>query len=156
LFLGKVLCILIVRCRDPNDKAQQLSLFGDLSVQVDCQGGDSVFHIIISDDNKKKGKKNGKRMEQKKEKKIDSFVRDLRDAQVRNVFINNLFPSRIMLNKTDIMITKCLAQEPRMNITNITKAISHTEKTIQRRLDRMKAYHLFEFTLIPNPCTIRG
>jgi hypothetical protein len=38
-----------------------------------------VFHIIISDDNKtKKGKKNGKRMEQKKEKKIDSFVRDLR------------------------------------------------------------------------------
>jgi hypothetical protein len=43
-----------------------------------------------------------------------------------------------------------------MNITNITKAISHTEKTIQRRLDRMKAYHLFEFTLIPNPCAIRG
>ncbi|MBV9178767.1 MAG: AsnC family transcriptional regulator [Nitrososphaeraceae archaeon] len=157
LFRGNVVCILIVRCRDPNDIAQQLSLFGDLSVQVDCLGGVSAFHIIISDDNKtKKEKRNGKRMEQEMEKKIDSFVRDLRDAQVRNVFINNLVPSRITLNETDIRIMKCLVQEPRMNITNIAKAISYSEKTIQRRLDRMKAHHLFEFTLVPNPCAIRG
>ncbi|MBV9667791.1 MAG: AsnC family transcriptional regulator, partial [Nitrososphaeraceae archaeon] len=104
----------------------------------------------------KKEKRNGKRMEQEMDKKIDSFVRDLRDAQVRNVFINNLVPSRITLNETDIRIMKCLVQEPRMNITNIAKAISYSEKTIQRRLDRMKAHHLFEFTLVPNPCAIRG
>lgn len=109
LFGGIILCILIVRCRDPDDIAQQLSLVGDLSVQINCLGGLSVFHMIMRDE---------------KKKKIDSFARGLKNAQIRNVFFSKLVPSNTTLNETDLRVTKCLIQAPRMNITDIAKTIS--------------------------------
>lgn len=135
--------ILIVRCRDPDDIAQQLNDLGDLSVQVICLGGVSVFHILVRDEKKMK-------------KKISSFARELKDAQVRNVFITSLVPSYTTLNQTDLRIIKCLLEEPRMSITDIARNISLSERTIQRRLDRMKTHHLIDFTLIPKPDAIRG
>jgi DNA-binding Lrp family transcriptional regulator len=136
-------CIVIVRCRDPNDIARQLNLLGDLSVQVDCLGGVSVFHMIMRDEKKKK-------------KIVDSLARSLKNAQIRNVFINKLVPSHTALNDTDLRIMKCLIREPRIKISDIAKTISLSERTIQRRLDRMKTCHLLDFTLVPNSAAIRG
>src|SRR5438093_5607922 len=91
-----------------------------------------------------------------KKKKLDSFARSLKNAQIRNVFLSKLIPSQTTLNETDLRIIKCLIQEPRMKIYDIAKTISLSERTIQRRLDRLKAHRILEFTLIPNPAAMRG
>src|SRR5206468_8719661 len=57
-------CILIVRCKDPDEIAQQLHFLGNLIVQVDCLGGVSVFNMTIRDE---------------KKKKLDSFARSLKN-----------------------------------------------------------------------------
>lgn len=151
LFCKIISYILIVRCKNPNDIAQQLGLLGDLYVRVDCLGGVSVFHIIVPN-----GHNTKKEKEKEKREQIDSIVKALKDAKVRNVFINNPVSSHFALNETDMKIMKCLIQKPRMNVRDISKAISLSEKTIQRRLDRMKTFHVFDFTLIPGPMAMRG
>jgi Lrp/AsnC family transcriptional regulator for asnA, asnC and gidA len=134
-------CIVIVRCRNPEEINQQLNLLGDVFMQIDCLGGISAFHMIIKN---------------KSDKKIRAFAKTLKGAQVRNKFTTKLISPRITFNQADLNIIKCLIVEPRIKIYDIAKAISLSEKTVRRRLDRMMMHHVLNFTLIPNPAAIRG
>lgn len=136
-------CILIVRGKDSDNIAQRLSLIGDLFLQVDCLGGVSVFKITIRDEKTKK-------------RIISSLATSLKHARIYDLFMSKLPYRHITFNDTDLRIVKCLIQKPRISISDTAKAISLSEKTIQRRLDRMQRYNLLEFTLLPNPAAIRG
>jgi len=134
-------CIVIVRCRNPEEINQELSLLGNVFMQIDCIGGVSAFHIIIKD---------------KSDKKIRAFATTLKGVQVRNKFTTKLISPRITFNQADLNVIKCLILEPRIKIYDVAKAISLSEKTVRRRLDRMTMHHVLNFTLIPNPSAIRG
>ncbi len=135
-------CILIMRCKSPEDINQQLSLLGNLFSHVECMGGVSVIHLTI-----KKEKEKGMRL----------FAKALKNAQLRNIFIIKLVaPQIISFNQTDLKIIKCLVLEPGMKILNVAKAISLSEKTVRKRLDRMAIHHILDFTLTLNPSAIRG
>jgi DNA-binding Lrp family transcriptional regulator len=136
-----ILCTLIVRCKNPEKISQELSLLGDLFFQANSIGGVSVFHMIIR---------------YERESEIRSFTKALKNAQVRNVFTTKLISPHFSLNKSDLKIIKCLILEPRMKIYDVAKAVSVSEKTVRRRLDRMAIKHILDFTLIPNPAAISG
>lgn len=136
-------CILIVRRKDPDKIAQRLSLIGDSFLQVDCLGRVSVFNMTIRDEKTKKSK-------------ISSLAISLKDIRIYNLFMSKLSYQHITFNDSDLRIIKCLIEKPRIRISDVAKAISLSEKTIQRRLDRMQRYNLLEFTVLPNPAAIRG
>jgi DNA-binding Lrp family transcriptional regulator len=112
-------------------------------LRVDCLGGVSVFNMIVRD---KKTKK----------RKISSLAKSLKNAHIHNLFMSNLAHSQVTFNEIDFRIIKCLIEEPRIRISDAAKAISLSQKTTQRRLDRMQSCNLIEFTLLPNPAAIRG
>ncbi|MER5174686.1 MAG: winged helix-turn-helix domain-containing protein [Candidatus Nitrosocosmicus sp.] len=131
-----------MRCKSPEDINQQLSLLGNLFSHVERMGGVSVIHLTIK---------------KEKEKEMRLFAKALKNAQLRNIFIIKLVaPQIISFNQTDLKIIKCLVLEPGMKILNVAKAISLSEKTVRKRLDRMAIHHILDFTLTLNPSAIRG
>ncbi len=61
------------------------------------------------------------------------------------------------LTVTDYYILKQLVYNPRMEISEIGKAISASSRTVQRRIEKMyERNHILEFTMLPNPDAMRG
>ena len=56
----------------------------------------------------------------------------------------------------DFNIIRCLLDNPRMEISDISEIISVSSKTVARRLDKMIENHVLDFTLQFNFTAIRG
>jgi DNA-binding Lrp family transcriptional regulator len=60
------------------------------------------------------------------------------------------------LTQTDYAIMKQLIENSRMEIVDISAAISISPKTVHRRLDKMIRNHVIEFSIQPNPDAMKG
>jgi DNA-binding Lrp family transcriptional regulator len=87
---------------------------------------------------------------------INSLNNFLAPAVVHRTLISEL-PASVNVSETDLGIMKCLLLSgARMEISDIAKKLGVSEKTITRRLDRMKEGHLLEFSVQCDAASIVG
>ncbi len=126
-----------------DDVIQRVKQFGALAYHVHHMGRTCVAALIINkslDDNI-----------------IQSSLNDcLKPATVISITVSELSVS-IDLSETDLRIIKCLLLSgARMEISEIAKELGISEKTITRRLDRMKEGRLLDFSLQFDPAAMIG
>jgi DNA-binding Lrp family transcriptional regulator len=121
----------------------RINLVGDIHYQYYVMGGVEGFIVMVNEGS---------------EEKIELLLRSLQPA-ILGVTIQNCGYQKIVdkLTLTDYYIIKELVCNPRMELSQIGKAISASSKTVQRRLNRMRDhFHLLEFTILPNPQSMKG
>jgi DNA-binding Lrp family transcriptional regulator len=120
----------------------RIKQFGALAYHVHHMGKTSVAALIINkslDDNL-----------------IQSLNDCLKPATVNSIAINEQSIST-SLRETDLRIIKCLLHSgARIEISEIAKELDLSEKTITRRLNRMKEGRLLEFSLQCDPAAMIG
>lgn len=125
------------------DLIDKINLVGDIQYKFHVLGGAMGFSIAIREGS---------------EEKIKLLLQLLQSAILGVVVENHIYPTKMAhnLTETDYHIIKQLVQHPRMEISEIGKAIAISPKTIRRRLDRMQNSHILEFTILPNPPAMKG
>jgi len=90
------------------------------------------------------------------DKIVKSLNDSLKPAIIKEILVFELSVS-MHLSETDLRIIKCLLLSgARIEISEIAKQLSISEKTTTRRLDRMKDGRLLEFSLECNPASMVG
>jgi DNA-binding Lrp family transcriptional regulator len=117
--------------------------FGDITYYVHHMGRTLMAALII-----------------KKPLDSNNIIKSLNDllkpAEVHRILISEL-PVSVNVSETDLRIMKCLLLSgARMEISDIAKKLDVSEKTITRRLVRMKEEHFLEFSLQCDPASIVG
>jgi DNA-binding Lrp family transcriptional regulator len=125
-----------------DDVIQRIKQFGDLAYHVHHMGRTTVAALIIKKSLDKKT--------------IQSLNDSLKPATVSRITVSEL-PILTDLSETDLRIIKCLLLSgARMEISDIAKELGISEKTITRRLDRLKERRLLNFSLQYNPAAMIG
>lgn len=120
----------------------RIKQFGALAYHVHHMGKTSVAALIIN-----KSLDNNL---------IQSLNDCLKPATVNSIAVNEQSIS-ISLSETDLRIIKCLLLSgARTEISEIAKELDLSEKTITRRLNRMKEDRLLEFSLQCDPAAMIG
>lgn len=120
----------------------RIKQFGALAYHVHHMGKTSVAALIIN-----KSLDNNL---------IQSLNDCLKPATVNSIAVNEQSIS-ISLSETDLRIIKCLLLSgARTEISEIAKDLDLSEKTITRRLNRMKEDRLLEFSLQCDPAAMIG
>ena len=126
-----------------DDVIQRVKEFGDLAYHAHHVGSTSVAALIIK-----------KPLD---EKIIQSLNDRLKPATVVRTSVAELSVASTDLSETDLRIIKCLVLSgARIEISDIAKEVSISEKTTTRRLDRMKEGRLLDFSLQCSPTTMIG
>ena len=126
-----------------DDVIQRVKEFGDLAYHAHHVGSTSVAALIIE-----------KPLD---EKIIQSLNDRLKPATVVRTSVAELSVASTDLSETDLRIIKCLVLSgARIEISDIAKEVSISEKTTTRRLDRMKEGRLLDFSLQCSPTTMIG
>lgn len=126
------------------DLIDRISLVGDVQYKFHVLGGAIGFSIVVREGS---------------EDKIELLLKSLQPAILGVAIQNPIYSTKTIsynLTKTDYHIIKQLVQNPRMEISEIGKAISISVKTVRRRLDKMQNNHILEFTILPNPHAMKG
>lgn len=125
-----------------DDVIQRVRKFGDLAYHVHQMGRDSLAALVIN--------------ETWNDNTIKSFTDYLRPATVSSIAVSHV-PVSTDPSETDLRITKCLLQlGARAEIAEIAKELSISEKTVTRRLEKMKEGQLLDFSLQCNPAAMIG
>jgi len=118
-----------------------LTLLGDILYTGHVLGGISTFKFAVK-------------------KEAEEKIKLLADMIGQDVMIQNqtsVFPNvKEQPTYIDFKIIRCLLDNPRMEISDISKKISVSSKTVARRLDKMIENHVLDFTLQFNFTAIRG
>ena len=122
------------------DLVDRINLVGDIKYQFEVMGGVIGFDLAIKEGT---------------EEKIDLLFSSLKSALL------GLIQSRCRivaqkLSQTDYAIMKQLIRNPRMEIGDIATATAISPKTVRRRLEKMIANHVLEFSIQPNPEAMKG
>jgi DNA-binding Lrp family transcriptional regulator len=121
---------------------KRITYFGDLNFHVHLMGRTSMAALII------------------KESLDDKIVQILNDS-LKPAIINNIAVSEVQiknnLSETDMRIIKCiLLSNARMEISEIARELSISEKTVTRRLDTMREQRQLEFSIQCDPASMIG
>jgi DNA-binding Lrp family transcriptional regulator len=120
----------------------RIKQFGDLVFHVHHIGRTSMAAVIIK--------------EPWDDKIVQSLNDSLKPAIIKEILVFEL-PVSIHLSETDLRIIKCLLTSgARIEISEIAKQLSISEKTTTRRLDRMKDGRILEFSLECDPASMTG
>ena len=125
-----------------DDAIQRVKTFGDLAYYVHQMGKTSVAALLIN------------------ESWDGNVVKSLNDC-LKPAIVSSIAVSHVPVSthprETDLRIIKCLLQlGARAEISEIAKELGISEKTVTRRLDRMKEGRLLDFTLQSNPAAMIG
>jgi DNA-binding Lrp family transcriptional regulator len=135
-------CFVIVRKRGEKQNVfNNLSLLGDVILEVQSLGGASAFRLILREES---------------EHKIQILVDALKPAIVEAVLATGCYKTKAKLSKTDLSLLKCLILNPRMETSELAKKLSISTKTVTRRLGVMTDNHTLKFSLLLNPASLRG
>ena len=139
-------CLLVLRMNS-NATANQdhirriITLLGDILYTGHVLGGISTFKFAVK-----------REAEEKIKLLVDMIGQDVMIQNQTSVFPNvKEQPTYI-----DFNIIRCLLDNPRMEISDISEIISVSSKTVTRRLDKMIENHVLDFTLQFNFTAIRG
>lgn len=80
----------------------------------------------------------------------------IRPVTLCNIFAGELETRAVALTSTDLRIIKNLLSEPRMKNEDMAKLISVSLKTVKRRLEFMRRYHVLDFGIVYNPSAMKG
>ena len=138
-------CLLVIRMNskaaDQDHTKRILSLLGDILYTGHILGGISTYKFAMK-----------KEAEEKIKLLVDMIGPDILLQNQTSVFPDvKEHPTFI-----DFRIIKCLLDNPRMEISDISEKISMSSKTVARRLDKMIENHVLDFTLQFNFTAIRG
>ncbi|MGH9982469.1 MAG: AsnC family transcriptional regulator [Nitrososphaeraceae archaeon] len=140
----RTICNFVVRKDLLNQELMaRINLVGDIHYQFYVMGGVEGFIVMVREGS---------------EEKIELLLNSLKSA-ILGITIQNSHYQRILTNLTvtDYYILKQLVCNPRMEISEIGKAISASSKTVHRRIEKMyERNHLLEFTMLPNPNAMKG
>jgi DNA-binding Lrp family transcriptional regulator len=125
-----------------DDAIQRVRKFGDLAYHVHQMGRISVAVLIIN------------------ESWDSSVIKSLNDC-LKPAAISSIAMSHVPVStdpsETDLRIIKCLLQlGARAEISEIAKELSISEKTVTRRLDKMKEGRILDFSLQCDPAAMIG
>jgi Lrp/AsnC family transcriptional regulator for asnA, asnC and gidA len=135
-------CLVIVRKRgDKQNVFNNLSLLGDVILEVQSLGGISAFRLILREES---------------ENRIQFLVDALRPATVETMLATGAYKTTAKLSNTDLSILKCLILDPRMETAEISKRLSISTKTVARRLGIMQNAQVIKFSVLLNPASLRG
>ena len=141
----KTICTFTLKRNVVNkDLIDRISLVGDVQYKFHVLGGAMGFSIVVREGS---------------EDKIELLLKSLQPAILGVAIQNPIYSTKTIsynLTMTDYHIIKQLVQNPRMEISEIGKAISISVKTVRRRLDKMQNNHILEFTILPNPHAMKG
>lgn len=121
----------------------KISLVGDIHYQYYVLGGVEGFIVMVNEES---------------EEKIDLLMKSLQ-PDIVGITIHDCGYNRIKdkLTVTDYHIIKELVFNPRMELSQLGKAILATSKTVRRRFEKMRdRFHMLEFTILPNPDAMKG
>jgi DNA-binding Lrp family transcriptional regulator len=125
-----------------DDLIQRVRQFGDLAFDVHQIGRNSVVALIIN--------------ESWNHNTIKSFADYIKPATVSSIAVSHV-PVSTDPSETDLRIIKCLLQlGARAEISEIAKQLSISEKTVTRRLEKMKEERLLDFSLQCDPAAMIG
>jgi len=110
---------------------KKISLVGDLRFYTKQLGGAALFSVLV---------KGGS------EDKIGLLVDILKPAVVDNKLLD-LQPVYTNIINSDLKIINTLLSNARIDISTIAKATSLSTRTVTRRLEKMKEYHVVDFTI---------
>jgi DNA-binding Lrp family transcriptional regulator len=83
-----------------------------------------------------------------------------RSISVRDVFfgkLTSLVSEKFHLRRIDLEIIECLLSDPRMTFLNIARTLGCSQKTIIRRIEKLKSSHaIMGFSLQYNPSNMKG
>jgi DNA-binding Lrp family transcriptional regulator len=138
IFGYKKECILIMRHVNKNikenDILNRLNLIGHVFVLAKQLGGAFIFLLEVKTD---------------AEEKIGLLTDLLKPTIVETTFADQK-PVYMNTNISDLKIIKCLLSNARMEIADIAREASVSEKTVTRRIEKMKQNHILEFTILRN------
>ncbi|HEY7535942.1 MAG TPA: winged helix-turn-helix transcriptional regulator [Thermodesulfobacteriota bacterium] len=118
-----------------------LNLLGDVILEVQSLGGTSVFRLIVREES---------------ENKIQFLADALKPALVETTLASGTYKTKKKLSNTDLSVLKCLIQDPRMEVAEISKKLSISSKTVARRLGAMQNNQAIKFSILINPAALRG
>lgn len=118
----------------------RINLVGDIQYQFEVMGGVIGFDLAIKEGT---------------EDKVNILFSSLKSTLL------GLIQSRCRnvaqeLSQTDYAVMKQLVGNPRMEIGDIATATAISPKTVRRRLERLIASHVLEFSIQPNPEAMKG
>jgi DNA-binding Lrp family transcriptional regulator len=96
---------------------------------------------------------------------IDSIKKNLSNAMGKTISILDIFSDKhtslvsdkFHLRKIDLEILECLLSDARMTYLNIARRLGRSQKTIIRRVEKLKNAHVtIGFSLIHNPSNMKG
>jgi DNA-binding Lrp family transcriptional regulator len=119
---------------------ERIDLVGDIQHQFEVMGGVIGFDIAVREGT---------------EEKIELLLDSLKPALLGVIRSRNR-EVRQKLTETDYTIMKQLIKKPRGEIRDIATSTAISPKTVRRRLDKMIANHILEFSIQPNPDAMKG
>jgi DNA-binding Lrp family transcriptional regulator len=135
-------CLVVVRKRQEKQNVfNNLSLLGDVILEVQSLGGFSAFRLILKEES---------------EHKIQFLADALKPAEVETMLVTDSYKTKIQLSKTDLSILKYLVLNPRIESSEIAENLSISTKTVTRRLRAMQNSHTLKFSLLLNPASLGG
>ena len=140
----KNLYVLVIRHNRNSTKniIDNLNLVGDLIFHVTCLGGISAFGLAMRED---------------LDEKIELLNNALKPGFIQSSFVvKEHVPYSYTLKLIDYKIIQSLLKDPRIEISNLSKEIGISERTITRRLGKMIENHIIEFSLLFNPSVMSG
>jgi DNA-binding Lrp family transcriptional regulator len=119
-----------------------LSLLGDVILEVQSLGGISAFRLIIREES---------------ENKVQLLADALKPTPVETMLLaTGAYKTKKKLSTTDLSILKWLIQDPRIEVAEISKNLSISSKTVARRLGVMQKNQAIKFSILINPAALRG
>lgn len=140
----KTICNFVVRKDLLNQELiERIRLVGDIHYQFGVMGGVEGFIMMVREGS---------------EEKMELLLKSLQSAILAMTIQNcNYQKMSEKLTVTDYHIIKQLVYNPRMEISEIGRAISTSPKTVRRRLEKMhERNQMLEFTMLPNPNAMKG
>jgi DNA-binding Lrp family transcriptional regulator len=138
------LCHLVIRnsSKTLGEPLNRLKLVGEPVMKLDCIGGISVIIVAIRE---------------QEEEKIQLLSEALKPAVVQDCFVGKYYSSPMQkLRKTDFNILKCLISNPRMEISEISRRISVSSKTVSNKLEKMKENRMMHFIVRTGQTSMQG
>lgn len=124
------------------DIIDKLNLIGDIIYQFSVIGGVEGFSIGVRESS---------------ENKLELLLKSLKSSMLRVMVQTHSHPKApYKFIQTDYQILKQLLLNPRIEISEISRNISISIKTVHRRHLKMQNNRILQFTILPNPQAIKG
>jgi hypothetical protein len=84
------------------------------------------------------------------------LIKTIQPLVIQNLFIAQSFPLKSNLRKIDFKIIKCLISDHIIPISEISKIVSFSTKTVNKRIANMKDNSILTFIVATDPLKMKG